>query len=507
MPNSINKILIANRGEIAVRVMRTCREMGISTVAVFSDADRHAPHVMMADEAFYIGASPARESYLKGDVIIETAFKSKADAIHPGYGFLSENADFARAVSEAGLIFIGPPPDVINSMGSKTDARQMMEKAGVPVVPGDKSGIRTSDEALKSALKIGLPVLIKAAMGGGGKGMRVVLDADELPAAFEAARREAKASFNDDEIYLEKYITLSRHVEVQILADQHGKCIHLYERECSIQRRHQKVIEEAPAPAIAGQSELRERMSDIAVKAGLACGYIGAGTVEMLYDPKNSNFYFLEMNTRLQVEHPITELVTGFDLVREQIKIARGEHISINQHKVRHRGHAIECRIYAEDTASGFLPDAGTVEDLALPSGPGVRLDSGVEKGSEVGVYYDPMVAKLAVWDVDRSSAIAKMHRALNEYRIKGFKTTIPFARWVMENERFVSGDYDTSFVEKEYSKRQITQQSSELTKAALIATVLNQHNTSTDLSIEGTVNERHETNNWKHSGRIRGMN
>jgi acetyl-CoA carboxylase biotin carboxylase subunit len=507
MPKSINKILIANRGEIAIRVMRTCREMGISTVAVFSDADRHAPHVKMADEAYHIGASPARESYLKGDTIIATALKSKADAIHPGYGFLSENADFARDVATAGLIFIGPPPEVIHSMGSKTEARQMMEKAGVPVVPGDKSGINTAEESLQSALKIGLPVLLKSAMGGGGKGMRVVLDADDLSAAFEAARREAKAAFNDDEIYLEKYITLSRHVEVQILADQHGKCIHLYERECSIQRRHQKVIEEAPAPALAGQSELREKMSDIAVKAGLACGYIGAGTVEMLYDPKSSNFYFLEMNTRLQVEHPITELVTGFDLVREQIKIARGEHISINQHKVKHRGHAIECRIYAEDTEAGFLPDAGTVENLAEPSGPGVRLDSGVEMGSEVGTYYDPMVAKLAVWDVDRPSAIAKMRRALCEYRISGFKTTIPFARWVMENERFVSGEYDTAFVENEYYARKETQLDAELTKATLIAAALFQHNVSNSSGVGDPAKANHELSNWKQSGKIQGMN
>ena len=507
MTNSITKILIANRGEIAVRVMRTCHEMAISTVAIYSEPDRHAPHTMMADEAYYIGTAPARESYLKGDTIIEAALQSNADAIHPGYGFLSENADFARSVTTAGLIFIGPPAEVIRSMGSKTEARQMMAKAGVPVVPGDNTGIRTAEAALTAAQKIGFPVLLKAALGGGGKGMRIVQAAADLPAALEAARRETLAAFNDEEIYLEKYIEKSRHVEVQILADEHGKCIHLYERECSVQRRHQKVIEEAPAPALAGKSEIRERMSDVAVKAGLACGYVGTGTVEMLYDPQSTNFYFLEMNTRLQVEHPITELVTGFDLVREQINIARGEHISIDQRKVKHRGHAIECRIYAEDAESDFLPDTGTIETITLPSGPGIRVDSGVETGTEVGVYYDPLIAKIAVWDVNRPAAIRRMHRALSEYRISGIKTTIPFACWVMENERFKAGEYDTGFIGQEFSGHFDRSNNSTQTEAALIAAALFQQN----LALAGRESDFKDggqiKRNWKQAGRISGMN
>ncbi len=467
------KILIANRGEIAVRVMRSCREMGIATVAVFSEADKTALHVLMADEAYLIGAAPARDSYLQGDRIIETALKSGAEAIHPGYGFLAENGDFADAVTEVGLAFIGPPGSAIRTMGSKTEARRIMSEAGVPVVPGDQSGLKDADSAAASAEKIGYPVLIKAAMGGGGKGMRVVNKPADLRASFEAARRESLSAFNSEEVYLERFIPGPRHVEVQILADAYDNCIHLYERECSIQRRHQKVIEEAPAPALDAHPELRERMGQTAVAAAKACGYINAGTVEFLFDPTINDFYFLEMNTRLQVEHPVTEMVTGLDLVREQLLIAVGEPLSIRQDQVRHRGHSIECRIYAEDAVNGFLPDPGTVRRLVRPDGPWVRIDSGVNVGSEVGMFYDPLVAKLVVWGPTRERAISRMHRALSEYRVSGFKTTIPFSRWVMQNKRFASGDFDTRFIEQEFLPEYLTESNQDEDRVAIIAAAL----------------------------------
>ena len=508
MSAAIDKVLIANRGEIAVRVLRTCRELGIGTVAIYSDADRTAPHVLMADEARRIGAPPARESYLAGARIIETARECGAQAIHPGYGFLAENADFAEAVEAAGLTFIGPPAASIRMMGSKTEARRIMTAAGVPVVPGDKSSIDSPEAALASAQRIGYPVLIKAAKGGGGKGMRVVHSARELPASFDAARRESLSAFNSDEVYLERFIEGPRHIEIQVLADKHGNCVHLYERECSIQRRHQKVIEEAPSPALDDYPEIREQMGKAAVAAAKACGYVNAGTVEFLYDPSSRDFYFLEMNTRLQVEHPVTEMVTGIDIVREQLLIAMGEPLRLNQDTMKHRGHAIECRLYAEDTEAGFLPDAGVIKSLATPSGPWVRVDSGVEEGSEVGVYYDPMIAKLIVWGVDRNAAIKRMHRALSEYRVVGLKTTIPFSRWVMTNERFISGDFDTRFIDQEYSDRKLKEERDGLEIAATVAAALwdrKRRATSVVHNVD-TLSSNGSENIWKQAGRVRSM-
>ncbi len=507
MTHRINKILIANRGEIAVRVMRTCREMGIATVAVYSEADRSAPHVMMADEAWCIGAPPARESYLRGDVIIQTALEARADAVHPGYGFLAENADFAQAVSDAGLLFIGPPASAIQAMGSKTEARHLLAEAGVPVVPGDRKGLDSVEAAMASAKRIGFPVLIKAARGGGGKGMRIVRAEDELPSAFEGARRESLSAFGSDEVYLEKYIEGPRHIEVQVLADQHGKVIHLFERECSIQRRHQKVIEEAPSPALRELRDVRESMGAAAVAAARACGYVNAGTVEFLFDPSTSSFYFLEMNTRLQVEHPVTELVTGIDLVREQILIAQGERLRLDPMKVSHRGHAIECRIYAEDPESSFLPDAGTITRLVRPDGPWVRVDSGTENGSKIGVYYDPLIAKLIVWGPDRESAIRRMRRALFEYVVAGLKTTLPFERWVMENPRYISGDFDTRFIEREYRGASDLRPDESVRKAALIAAALVKREADARAAPPPAVlSENGSVNAWKRAGKMEVM-
>ena len=508
MAQRLEKILIANRGEIALRVMRSCREMGIATVAVYSEADTSAPHVVMADEAYCIGAAPAKDSYLRGEAIIEAAQKSGAQAIHPGYGFLAENGDFAQAVTEAGVTFIGPPASAIRAMGSKTEARRLMMDAGLPVVPGDREGLDSPEAAFNSAERIGYPVLIKAAKGGGGKGMRIVRDKADLPAAIDAARREALSAFGDGEVYLEKYIEAPRHVEVQVLADSHGNCIHLYERECSIQRRHQKVIEEAPAPALRALPGLRDEMGRAAVLAAQACGYTNAGTVEFLFDPSHSTFYFLEMNTRLQVEHPVTEMVTGIDLVREQILISQGERLKIDQSKVRHRGHAIECRIYAEDTPAGFLPDAGTIRNIVEPSGPWVRLDSGVTEGSEVGVHYDPLIAKLIVWAPERDAALNRMHRALSEYHLTGLKTTIPFLKWVMQNDRFRSGDFSTHFVSDEYSTSAPPEPDRATRNAAIIAAVLHTRDRSavsiTKPAAEAPHLSNGKTNSWKAAGRLR---
>ncbi|MCF7809980.1 acetyl-CoA carboxylase biotin carboxylase subunit [bacterium] len=505
MLKSFDKVLIANRGEIALRVMRTCHEMGIRAVAVYSDADRTAPHVLMADEAYYIGKSPARDSYLVGERIIETALKCGAQAIHPGYGFLAENGNFAEAVEAAGLSFIGPPAASIRSMGSKTEARRIMIEAGVPVVPGDKSGVNSAEVALASAEKIGYPVLIKAAMGGGGKGMRVVALPDELPAAFEAARRESLSAFSSDEVYLERFIEGPRHIEIQILADSFGNCIHLYERDCSIQRRHQKVIEEAPSPALNEYPHIREQMGEAAVAAALACGYVNAGTVEFLYDPSTNEFFFLEMNTRLQVEHPVTEMVTGIDLVRQQLLIAMGERLELRQENMKHRGHAIECRLYAEDTENGFLPDTGSVKTLVRPSGPWVRVDSGVEEGSEVGVYYDPLVAKLVVWGETRGAAIRRMHRALSEYRVVGLKTNIRFNRWVMDNQIFQSGNFDTRFIALEFSPEHLEDNKDETELSAAVAAVLweQKRNSIPQFEMNAKPSQNSTQNSWKHAGRI----
>jgi acetyl-CoA/propionyl-CoA carboxylase biotin carboxyl carrier protein len=430
------KVLVANRGEIAVRVIRTLREMGIASVAVYSDADREAGFVRAADEAFHIGPTPASESYLRVERIVETGLRAGAEAVHPGYGFLAENAPFARACAEAGLVFVGPPPEAIEAMGSKIEARALMARAGVPIVPGATEPVDTLAAARRVARDIGYPVAVKAAAGGGGKGFRVAATARGLGDAFDGARREAERFFADSVVYLERYLPEPRHVEIQVLADAHGSCIHLGERDCSIQRRHQKLVEETPSPVVS--DDLRARMGRASVTAAQAVGYRSAGTLEYLV--RGEEFYFLEMNTRIQVEHTITEVVTGLDLVREQVRIAAGEPLSLAQGDVRPRGHAFECRINAEDAGRRFLPTPARITAYREPGGPGVRVDSGVEAGSEVPEAYDPLVAKLVAWDVDRESARRRMLRALDEYRLEGPTTLIPFHRWLFEQEEFIAG-------------------------------------------------------------------
>lgn len=442
----IKKVLIANRGEIAVRIMRTCREMDIKTVAVYSEADRKSLHVRYADEAYYIGKSPSSESYLRADYIIEVAKKANADAIHPGYGFLSENADFAKKIRQAGLIFIGPSSHAISIMGDKIVARQTAIAAGAPVVPGTTSPVHTEKDVIKVAEDIGYPVIIKASAGGGGKGMRLVQNKDQLAESLRTAKSEAMASFGDDSVYVEKYIESPHHIEFQILADQHGNTIHLCERECSIQRRHQKVVEESPSTIV--NPELREKMGIAAVKLAKSVDYEGAGTVEFLVDDKG-NFYFLEMNTRLQVEHPITERVIGLDLVKEQIKIAAGEVLPYKQADIKQSGHAIECRICAEDPNNNFMPDPGLIRHITEPLGFGVRTDGYVYEGYEIPIFYDPMISKLIVWGRTRTDAINRMKRALYEYKITGVKTSIPFLEKIMNAKAFVNGNYDTHFIQK----------------------------------------------------------
>lgn len=444
--NKIKKILVANRGEIAIRVMRTCREMDIETVAIYSEADRTSLHVRYAHEAYYVGKAPSSESYLNIDKILEIAKKSKADAIHPGYGFLSENAEFARRCGEEGITFIGPSPEVIVQMGDKIQAREAMTAAGIPVVPGTNGEIKTEEEALGIIKEIGLPVMIKASAGGGGKGMRLVKNESEIVSSVRAARSEAKAAFGDDAVYIEKYITSPHHIEFQILGDQHGNTVHLFERECSVQRRHQKMIEETPSPLMT--EELRNEMGKSAVEAAKAVNYVGAGTIEFLVD-NNLNYYFLEMNTRLQVEHPITERVTGIDLVKQQIFVAEGKELEFEQKDLKQKGHAIECRVYAEDPDNNFMPSAGKVYKISDPLGLGVRTDGYVYEGYEIPIYYDPMISKLIVWGKTRNEAIARMRRALYEYKITGVKTSIKMLERVMNNENFIAGNYDTHFIEK----------------------------------------------------------
>lgn len=438
------KVLIANRGEIAVRIIRACRELGVRSVAIYSDADRLSPHVQEADEAYAIGPAPSAESYLRIDRILDVARRSGADAIHPGYGFLAERAPFAAAVEAAGLVFIGPTSEAIAAMGDKTEARRRMLAAGVPVVPGTAEPLVDSSTAERVAVNYGYPVLLKAAAGGGGKGMRVVHGPDEMRRAFESAASEAAAAFGDGSVYLEKYLEGPRHIEIQILADHHGNVVHLGERECSIQRRHQKMIEEAPSPALT--PELREAMGRAAVAAATAVGYRNAGTIEFLF--QNGEFYFLEMNTRIQVEHPVTELITGIDLVQWQIRVAAGEPLPFKQEGLGAAGHAIECRITCEDPLNGFLPTTGTIRRLDLPSGPGVRWDGGIAEGFEVSLYYDPLLAKLIVHAPDRAAAIERMRRALAELRILGIETSVPFHRRVMEEEDFRAGRLDIRYLD-----------------------------------------------------------
>jgi acetyl-CoA carboxylase, biotin carboxylase subunit len=440
------KILIANRGEIAVRVIRACREMGIQSVAVYSDVDRASLHVRKADEAYHLGPAAAAESYLNIPKIIAAAKRSGTEAIHPGYGFLSENSRFAHACAEAGIKFIGPTAAAMEMMGSKTRARQNMEKAGIPFVPGTARGLESVDEAKRVAEKIGYPVMLKAAAGGGGKGMRLVHTPEELRSALESAKSEAQRAFGDNEVYLEKAIINPRHIEMQVLADEHGNTVYLGERECSIQRRHQKVLEESPSPFV--DENMRKQMGEVAVRVAQAAGYTNAGTIEFLVDGQR-NFYFLEMNTRLQVEHPVTELTTGFDLVHLQIRIAAGERLPFKQDDVRLRGHAIECRIYAEDPDNNFFPSPGKITLLLLPSGPGIRRDSGMYEGWTVPIDYDPLLAKLIGYGTDREQATSRLTRALNEYFVGGIKTNISLFRRILNDEDFKAGRLDTGFLDR----------------------------------------------------------
>jgi acetyl-CoA carboxylase biotin carboxylase subunit len=447
------KILVANRGEIAVRLIRALKDLGILSVAIYSDADRASLAVSLADEAAYLGPSPASESYLSPEKILEVAKRHRAEAIHPGYGFLSENADFAEATHVAGLVFIGPPAEAIRKMGSKTAARQVAIAAGAPVVPGTEQSIQSVDQARKTALELGYPVLLKAAAGGGGKGMRTVEREEDLAGALRDASSEALGAFGSDEVYLEKLVREPRHIEIQILGDHHGNLIHLGERECSIQRRHQKVIEECPSPVMLLHPELRSRMGEAAVKIARSAGYANAGTMEFLVD-RDLNFYFLEMNTRLQVEHPVTELVTGLDLVEWQLRIAAGERLTLTQSDVRWNGSAVECRIYAEDPDNQFLPSPGSITYLHEPSGPGLRLDSGIYAGWSVPVEYDPLLAKLIAWAPSRERAMGRLNRALSEYAIGGIRNNIAFFRDVLADEAFRNGDFSTAFLDGFFERR-----------------------------------------------------
>ncbi len=465
----MRKVLIANRGEIAVRVIRTCREMGIRTVAVYSDADKNALHVRMADEAVHLGPAPSRESYLVMEKVLAAARKTGADAIHPGYGFLSEKAEFARACAAAGVTFIGPRPESMDAMGVKTSARARMEAAGVPVVPGTKAPIADASVALGIARDIGFPVMLKAAAGGGGKGMKRIDREEEFLGAFATAQRESLSAFGDDRVYLEKFVTKPRHIEIQVFADGHGNCIHLGERECSVQRRQQKVIEESPSAIV--DDEMRQKMGAMAVKAALAVNYVGAGTVECLVDA-DRNFYFLEMNTRLQVEHPVTELVTGLDLVRWQILVARGERLPFGQEGVQRRGHAIEARVYAEDPSRNFMPAPGHIVDFRQPGGPGLRNDAGVYSGYTVPLFYDPMISKLVAWHETREGAIHRLRRALGEYVVKGITTNIAYLKRILELPDFVAGDYDTSLLTRHHDAL-VAPSSHDVSEVALAAAAI----------------------------------
>jgi acetyl-CoA carboxylase biotin carboxylase subunit len=444
----IKKILVANRGEIALRIMRSAKEMGIATVAIYSEADRQALHVRYADEAVCVGPPPSAQSYLLGNKIIDICKQLQVDAIHPGYGFLSENAGFAAAVAKAGLIFIGPSADAIEVMGSKLAAKNAVAKRNVPLVPGTEEAISDITEAKRRAAEIGYPILIKASAGGGGKGMRIVEQEADFEEQMDRAVSEAQSAFGDGAVFIEKFITSPRHIEIQILGDQHGNIVHLFERECSVQRRHQKVIEEAPSAILT--EEIRAQMGEAAVNVAKACNYYGAGTVEFIVDDK-LNFYFLEMNTRLQVEHPVTEMITGKDLVKEQIKIAQGEKLSFAQNDLSINGHAIEVRVYAEDPKNNFLPDIGKLHTYRRPQGPGIRVDDGFEEGMEIPIYYDPMIAKLVSYAETREKAIERMLRAINEYEITGIETTLDFCSFVLQHQAFTSGNFDTKFVEHYY--------------------------------------------------------
>ena len=500
------KVLIANRGEIAVRVIRACRELGVRSVAVYSDVDRASLHVRKADEAYHIGPATASESYLNIGKILGVAKLAGVDAIHPGYGFLSENPTFARACADAGIKFIGPPPTAMEMMGSKTRARQHMEKAGVPFVPGSTRGMEF-EQTREVAEKIGYPVMLKAAAGGGGKGMRLVRDPKDLKSSFEAARSEAERSFSDSEVYIEKYIENPRHIEVQVFADEHGNCVYLGERECSVQRRHQKVLEESPSPIVT--PEMRRQMGEIAVQAAQACGYTNAGTIEFIADQQR-NFYFLEMNTRLQVEHPVTELVTGLDLVHLQFRVACGEELPFRQDDIKLRGHAIECRIYAEDPDNNYFPSPGKITLLLLPSGPGIRRDSGMYEGWNVPIDYDPLLAKLIGYGASREEAISRLQRALYEYFVGGIKTNISLFRRILAHPDFRAGRLDTGFLDRllaDPSNKIVDDERHEdkARVAAIAAGLFAVLEPATAASSNGTGTEKTEVakSEWKQSGRL----
>ncbi|MBS1617308.1 MAG: acetyl-CoA carboxylase biotin carboxylase subunit [Bacteroidetes bacterium] len=464
----MKKILVANRGEIALRVMRSAREMGIKTVAVYSEADRHSPHVRYADEAVCIGPPASKDSYLRGDKIVEVAKTLGVDGIHPGYGFLSENAAFAKLVEENGITFIGPTPEAIEVMGDKLSAKEAAKKFNIPMVPGSDGAIHSAEEVRELCDRIGYPVLIKASAGGGGKGMRVVESADQLAEQMQRAQSEALSAFGDGSVFIEKYVGSPKHIEVQILGDNYGNIVYVFERECSVQRRHQKVVEEAPSSCLT--PEKRKAIGEAAVMVGKSCAYIGAGTVEFLVD-EELNFYFLEMNTRLQVEHPVSEMISGVDLVKEQIKVARGEKLSFTQEDLSIRGHALELRVYAEDPTNNFLPDIGRLVEYQKPEGPGIRVDDGFEAGMDIPIYYDPMIAKLVAYGKDRTEAIDRMLRAIQEYKITGVKNTLQFGAFVITHPDFVSGKFDTHFVAKHFKPEYLKKEDpAEMEMAALVA-------------------------------------
>ena len=493
------RVLIANRGEIAVRIIRACRELGHSTVAVYSEADRNALHVLYADRAVPIGPAPSRESYLRVDRILEAAKLSGADAVHPGYGFLAENADFAQACIDAGLNFIGPSPYSIRAMGSKTESRQRMKAAGVPIVPGLERPVESNDELVAFAEQSGFPLMLKASAGGGGKGMRRIDSMDQLLPAFERVSSEALSFFGDGAVYAEKLIERPRHIEVQVLGDKHGNLIHLLERECSLQRRHQKVIEECPSPVV--DAELRERLGATAVKAAAAVDYYSAGTIEFLMGA-DREFYFLEMNTRLQVEHPVTELVTGVDLVKQQLAVALGEKLTIQQSDIRPNGHAIECRVYAEDPFRKFAPSPGLIRDLTLPQGPGVRNDNGVYTGYTVPIFYDPMLSKLITHAATRDEAITRMLRALGEYRVEGIETTIPFYAALMDGDDFRKANFDTGYIDRFIADTNFeTTSADERTEIAMVAAAILAFEQAQDVKLPEDRDSA-----WRRAGRAEGM-
>ncbi len=489
----MQKILIANRGEIALRIMRSAREMGIKTVAIYSEADRNALFVRYADEAVCVGPPPSSQSYLQGDKIITICKELGVDGIHPGYGFLSENADFARKVRAAGITFIGPSPESMDMMGDKLSAKATAKKYNVPMIPGSDGAISDVKEAIKLAKEIGFPLLIKASAGGGGKGMRLVEREEEVEEQMKLAISEAISAFGNGAVFIERYASSPRHIEIQLLADNHGNCVYLFERECSIQRRHQKVIEEAPSSVLS--PELRKKMGECAVDVAKACSYSGAGTVEFLLDDK-LNFYFLEMNTRLQVEHPVSEMITGLDLVKEQIKVARNEKLSITQNDLKINGHAIEVRVCAEDPTNNFLPDIGKLVVYKTPSGPGVRVDDSFEEGMDIPIYYDPMIAKLVVHGKDRTEAIAKMLRAISDYKIVGVETTLDFCSFVLKHDAFVSGKFDTGFIKNYFKPELLNQERTELVEVAAISSALIFGSTNQNkLSVETNTVKK---SNWK---------